>query len=56
MFNKNQKRDADFSMFCDYFDNILANEQYRLFELAFSIYDYNNNKLLCELDVVSFIK
>ena len=56
MFNKNQKRDADFDMFCDYFDNLLANERYRLFELAFSIYDYNNNKLLCELDVVSFIK
>ena len=56
MFNKNQKRDADFDMFCDYFDNLLANERHRLFELAFSIYDYNNNKLLCELDVVSFIK
>ena len=47
---------VEYDQYCDYFENILNDQNVRLYELAFMIYDYNNNKFICELDVVSFLK
>ena len=47
---------VEYDQYCDYFENLLNFNNRRLYELAFSVYDYNSNKYICELDVVSFLK
>ena len=47
---------VEYDQYCDYFENLLNFDTRRLYELAFSVYDYNSNKYICELDVVSFLK
>ena len=53
MFNRGP---VEYDYYCDFFENLLNNGSERLYDLAFMIYDFNNNKKICELDVVSFIK
>ena len=53
MFNRGP---VDYDQYCDFFENVLNNQSDRLYDLAFSVYDFNSNKFICELDVVSFLK
>lgn len=46
----------EFDGYCSYFNKILKQGANTLHQLAFSIYDINANKQVCELDIVSFLK
>lgn len=45
-----------FNEYCQFMSDLLNSETDELFRLAFSIYDYNGNGGICELDIVSFLK
>ena len=40
----------DFHQYCDLIEKLLNTETDRLLRIAFDVYDFNQDKLICELD------
>lgn len=55
-FTLNKDGTMAFNEYCQFMSDLLNSEPDELFRLAFSIYDYNGNGGICELDIVSFLK
>jgi len=50
-----------FDLFCDYFNTLInfkfGDEHHeKLLKMGFAVYDFNDDKSICELDIVSFLK
>lgn len=47
---------ADFTFFCDVMEKFMNTNYDKVRRMVHSIYDYNDDGLVCELDIYSFIK
>jgi hypothetical protein len=46
----------DFEFFCDVFEKFMNTHVEKIKKMVHSIYDFNDDKYICELDIYSFIK
>jgi hypothetical protein len=46
----------EFEEYCSYMEYVMLYDHPTLRMLAFTVYDFNGNNFLCQLDIVSFIK
>ena len=47
---------VDFEYFIDVIEKVLNQHQEKLLKLAFNLFDYNNDRFICSLDMYAFMK
>ena len=46
----------DFHSYCDFLEKIINNDMERMMRIAFELYDFNQDKLICELDMYASLQ
>lgn len=46
----------EFNQYCELFEKLLNTDNDRLMRIAFDVYDYNQDKTVCELDTYTMMQ